>query len=58
MDVRLSQEKDSLTSITQTQIKRVISSAIFERVNPEIQSIIGNLPLDQNGTLAGTSVYD
>ena len=47
---------DSLMSLMQTQINRVISAATNDRVLPEIQNIMGILPLDQNGIRTGTSL--
>ena len=55
MNSRLSHELDSQMNLMQTQIKRANNSAINDRVLPEIQNIIGNLPLDQNGTGTSTS---
>ena len=42
MNDRLSQEKDSLLNVRQVQIHRAISSAINDRVLPEIQNIMGD----------------
>ena len=47
--MRHSQEMDTMISMMHTQINRAIRSAITDRVIPEIQSVIGNLPLNQNG---------
>ena len=55
MTARLSQEMDSLMKLMLTQINSAITSAINDRVTPEIQNIMGSLPLDQNGTGTGTS---
>ena len=53
MNARLSQELDSLMNVIQTQINKAISLAITDRKLPEIQSIKGGLPLDQNGAGQG-----
>ena len=55
MNARLSQEIYSLINAMQTQIKTAISSAINDRVLPEIQNIMGSLPSHQNGTGTGAS---
>ena len=61
MNANLSQEIVSLMSMMQTQVIRAINPANIDKVIQKIY-ITGNLPLDQNGTVArtgtGTSVYD
>ena len=42
----------------QSQINRTISSAINHRVIPEIQNIVGNFPLNQNGFEPNTSLTE
>ena len=42
-------------NVQQAQINRAISSAKNDRVLPEIQNVMGNLPSDQNGTQTGAS---
>ena len=49
MNARFSRELDSLMDLLQTQINRAISSAINDRVIPEIQNIMGSLPLNRKG---------
>ena len=49
MNARFSLKMDSLMDLMQTQIKRAISSAISDRVIPEIQHIMGSLPLNRKG---------
>ena len=58
MNARLSQEKDSMMNIMQTQINRAINSAITDRIIPEMQNLFGSLPSDQNGTGLSTTVND
>ena len=55
MNARLSQEIDSLLNLMQTQINRAISSAINDKVLPEIQNTMGNFFQDKNGIRTGTS---
>ena len=55
INVRLSQEMDSLLSMIHTQTNRAISSAISVRVIPEHQIINGTLSLGQNAVGTGTS---
>ena len=58
MNARLSQELDSLMNVMETHINGAISLAINDRELPEIQNIIGDLPLDQNDTGKGTSLIE
>ena len=49
MNARFSQEMGSIMDLMQSQSNRAISSAIFDRVIPEIQNIMyGSLPLNRN----------
>ena len=41
-----------------TQISRAINSAISERIIPEIQNMVGNLPLSHYGVEPCTSTND
>ena len=45
--MRLSQKMDSMMSLTHSQINRAISTAITERVTPEIQNIVS--PISSSG---------
>ena len=47
-NLRLSQEMDSLMSMVHNQIKRAISTAISERVIPEIQNIVSSMSSSGN----------
>ena len=49
MDARMSREMETMMNFMQTQIGRAINSAISERIIPEIQSIMENPPLAQQG---------
>ena len=42
-NLRLSQERDSMMSMVHSQINRAISTAISERVIPEIQNIVSSM---------------
>ena len=54
--LRLSQEMDSMMSMVHNQINRVISTAISERVIPEIQNIVSSMSSSGNrDTEAGLS---
>ena len=58
MNARFSQEMDSMMDLIQSQIKRAISTAINDGVVPEIQSIMGNLPLNRDGLEPCTSLNE
>ena len=58
MNARFSRKMDSMMDLIQSQINRGISSAINDRVIPEIQSIMGNLPLSRNGLEPCTSLNE
>ena len=47
-NMRLSQEMDSMMSMMHSQINRAISTAIAERVIPEIQNIVGSMSSSGN----------
>ena len=47
--MRLSLEMDSLRNMMRIQTNRALSSNLNDMVIPEIESMIGNLPLHQNG---------
>ena len=44
---RRGSSQDSQMNVLQAHINSAISSAINDRVLPEVQNIMGNLPLDQ-----------
>ena len=48
LKMRLSQEMDSMTSMMHNQINRAISTAIAERVYPEIQIIVRSMSSSEN----------
>ena len=47
-NLRLSQEMDSMMSLVHNQINRAVSSAISERVIPEIQNIVSSMSSSGN----------
>ena len=49
MNARMSREMETMMDLMQSQISSAISSAISERIIPEIQNMVGNLPLSQPG---------
>ena len=48
-NLRLSQDMDSMMSMMHNQIHRAISTAIAERVIPEIQNIVSSMSSSGNG---------
>ena len=58
MNAMFFREKDSMMDLLQSHINRAISSAMNDRVVPEIQNIIGNLPLNRNGPEPSTSLNE
>ena len=50
MNARFSQKMGSMMDLSQSQINWAISFAVNDKVIPEIQSVIGNLPLNRNGS--------
>ena len=58
MNVRFSQERDSMMDLIQSQINRAISSYINNRVILEIQNIMGNLPLRRDSAEPWTSLNE
>ena len=56
INLGLSQEMDSLLSMMHSQINRAISSAISDRVVPEIEKITSSLLSGQRDTESGVSV--
>ena len=55
MNARMSPEKETMMDFMQTQISRAISCAISERIIPEIQNKVENLPLKQQAVEPRTS---
>ena len=58
MNGRMSQEMESMMDVMHTQIIRALSSAISERIIPEIQNMVENLPLNQHGVEPCTSTNE
>ena len=58
MNARFTREMDSTMDLIQSQISRAISSAINDRVIPEIQSIMGILLLNRDGPEPWTSLNE
>ena len=56
MNARMSREMETMMDFMQNQISRVINCAISERIIPEIQNMVGNLPLNQHGVETCTSL--
>ena len=54
----LSREMEAVLDLMQSQISRAISSAISERIIPEIQNMVENLPLSQHGVEPCTSINE
>ena len=48
MNARMSREMEARVDLMQSQISRAISSAISERIIPEILNMVENLPLSQH----------
>ena len=58
INARMSREMETMMDLMQTQITRAISSAMSERIIPEIQNMVENLPLGQHGVEPGTSLNE
>ena len=58
MNARMSREMESMMDFMQTQISRAINSAISERIIPEIQNMMGNSTLVQQGVEPGSSLNE
>ena len=58
MNARMSREMEAMMDLLQSQITRAISSAISDRIIPEIQNMVENLPLGQHGVEPGTSTNE
>ena len=55
MNARMSREMKTMMDLMHTQISRAINSAISERIIPEIQNMVGSLPLSHYGVEPCTS---
>ena len=58
MNARMSREMEAIIDLMQSQISRTISSAISERIIPEIQNMVENLPLGQHSVEPCTSTNE
>ena len=55
MNATMSREMETMMDFMQTQVSRAISCAISERILPEIQNMVENLPLNQQAVEPRTS---
>ena len=58
MNARMSREMEAMVDLMQSQFSRAISSAISERIIPEIQNMVENLPLSQHDVEPCTSTNE
>ena len=58
MNARMSREMETMMDLMHSQISRAISPAISERIIPEIQNMVKNLPLSQHGVEPCTSANE
>ena len=58
ININISSEMDYIIRTMHSQINRVISTAISDMFIPDIESIFGTLPLNQNGVGTDTSSCD
>ena len=58
MNARMSREMETMTDLMHTQISRAFSSAISERIIPELQNMVEKLPLSQHGVEPCTSTIE
>ena len=58
MNARMSREMETMMDLMQSQISRANSSAISERIIPEIQNMVENLPLSQHDVEPCTSTNE
>ena len=58
MNARMSREMETMTDLMHTQISRAFSSAIKERIIPELQNMVEKLPLSQHGVEPCTSTIE
>ena len=49
INARMSREMDTMMDFMQTQISRALSCAISERITPEMQNMVENLPSNHDG---------
>ena len=57
-NARMSRERETMIDFMQTQISRATSCAISERIIPEIQNVVENLPLNSHDVEPCTSLND
>ena len=55
MKARMSREIETMMDLMHTQVGSAISSAVSERIFPELQNLVENLPLSQHGVEPCTS---
>ena len=55
MNARMSREMETMMDFMQSQINRAFNCAISERILPEIQNMVENLPLNRHGVEPCTS---
>ena len=58
MNARTSREMETMMDLMHSQISRAITSAISERIIPEIQNMVESLPLSQHGVEPCTSTNE
>ena len=58
MNARMSREMETMMDLMHAQNSRAISSATSERIIPEIQNMVENLPLSQHGVEPCTSTNE
>ena len=58
MNARMSREMETMMELMHTQISRAINSAISERIIPELQNMVGTLPLSHYGVEPCTSTNE
>ena len=58
MNARMSREKETMMDVMHTHISRAISSAISERIIPELENMVEHLPLSQRGVEPCTSINE
>ena len=58
MNARMSREMETMMELMHTQISRAINSAISERIIPELQNMVGTLPLSRYGVEPCTSTNE
>ena len=58
MNARMSRQMETMMNLMHSQISRAFSSAISERIIPEMQNMVENLPLSQHGVEPCTSTNE